>query len=133
MAPASLIFSDGGTHTVDTFISDYIEVRNDSSGNPTTVTFNAGAIITGVDPYDDTMFVRGSSSAIVNGGSFSNDVSGYNRASISIFGGLFNDDIYTANMAQVKIFGGIIAEDLVAEDSSSTIFRSDSSSSRTSV
>lgn len=40
---AELVFADGGTHIVDYLETDFIRVSDDSSGTPTSVTFQAGA------------------------------------------------------------------------------------------
>lgn len=126
-AQALLVFDNGqATNVVDSTINDFIEVRNSpgpGGGSPTTVTFNAGANVTGTDSFDDTVYVFDRSIVVINDGQFVNDVSGYDRSSLTLFGGQFNDDLYVQNRAILTVNGGTIADDIEAINNSQVFLR----------
>lgn len=109
-ARADLIFSDGGSHVVDSTINDVIGVF-DGPG-PTTVTFRGAANITGTDVFDDTVYVEDTSTVIIEQGMFRNDVSAYNASKLIISGGQFNDDIYVQGDSRAEISGGNVVDDV---------------------
>ncbi len=126
-ADAVLVFNNGSaTNVVDSTVNDFIEVRNTPGpgpGTPTTVTFVAGADITGTDAFDDTVSVFNRSAVVIQDGSFANDVSGYGRSTLTLLGGQFEDDLYVQDRAVLTVNGGTIADDIEAVDNSQVFLR----------
>lgn len=122
-APAwALVIDNGTTNVIDTTIDDFIDVFDSSAGDPTTVTFNTGANITGVDAFDTSVYVDDNSIVIINDGSFAQDITGFGNASITVNGGDLGDDIFLAEQATAFISGGMIDENVeLVDDTSVTI------------
>lgn len=115
-ANARTVYEDGQTTTVDDTVNDFIEVFDDFSGlfpQSTTVFFETGANITG-EFDDDTVYVADTSTVIINGGNFSNDVTADFFATMIINGGVMNDDVNAFENAYIEIHGGSIADDVFA-------------------
>lgn len=117
-AHGQVTYNNGGSHVVDSLINQYIEIADGPGSTPTTVMFNTGANITGTDGWDDTVYTLDNSKAIINDGTFVNDVSAYNSSMIEIYGGNLLDDIYTFSDATVRFHGGTLAENVDMYDSS---------------
>ena len=108
----AFVLNDGGTHVVNSLVSDFVEVANGVGGTTTTVIFRDPANITGTDPFDDSAFVRQSSRMIVEGGTFTDDVAAYNVAELFVSGGQFNDDLVALNRSTVFVSGGNVVDDV---------------------
>jgi len=114
---AQVIFANGTTNVVDTTINDYIEVEDSFGGDPTTVTFNTGADVTG-DTSDRTVSVFNTSIIVINDGTFAQDIASFDSSTVSIFGGNLNDDLVSLNDSVVNFSGGTLADDLIARNDS---------------
>ncbi|MEM7311919.1 MAG: hypothetical protein AAF497_02085 [Planctomycetota bacterium] len=113
---AVLVFDNGGPNTVDTLVTDFIEVYDSLGGDVTTVTFDTGAIITGTHPSDDTVAAFDRSVVNILDGIFSNDVTGYDESTINVYGGSLIDDLFGLQSATINVFGGTVVEDVTVLD-----------------
>ena len=118
------VINDGGSHTFDSTINDYIEVYAGPGNAPTTVTFNTGANLTGRNGWFETLFLDQAAVGVINDGTFAYDVALDRDATLTMNGGTLNDDLliykgsaiindgYIANTTQVyldsrlDVFGG---------------------------
>jgi hypothetical protein len=107
-AQATVVFNDGGTHTVDWAIYDYVWVRNSTLSQPTTLNLATGGFISQcLDIYD-------SSRANVSGGSIHHSLDAYDSSQVNISGGSFGGSLIADFSSQVRISGVSISEDLLA-------------------
>lgn len=116
-APAwGLVIDNGTTNVIDTTINDFIDVFDSDAGDPTTVTFNTGANITGFDAFDNSVYVDDSSIVVINDGTFAQDITGFTDASITINGGDLRDDVFAGDDVTLSITGGTIADNVEVVD-----------------
>lgn len=54
-AQAIVVFSDGGVHTIDTYLGDYVDVLNNPLGWPTTLNLVTGGQIQWLRVYDSSL------------------------------------------------------------------------------
>jgi hypothetical protein len=107
-AQATVVFNDGGTHTVDWAIYDYVWVRNSTLSQPTTLNLATGGFISQcLDIYD-------SSRANVSGGSIHHSLDAYDSSQVNISGGSFGGSLIADFSSQVRISGVSIDESLFA-------------------
>jgi hypothetical protein len=111
-AQATVVFNDGGTHTVDWAIYDYVWVRNSTLSQPTTLNLVTGGFISQcLDIYD-------SSRANVSGGSIHHSLDAYDSSQVNISGGSFGGSLIADFSSQVRISGVSIGGGLYALNSS---------------
>jgi hypothetical protein len=128
-AQAKVVFDDGVTHTIDTFLNDSVEVRNSPLSQPTTLNLvKDGEIYYDLGVYDSSqanisggVIVRNlvtynSSQINMSDGSIGNEWYAYNDSQISISGGSISDTFLVYNSSQVSIYGGSISIALAGYD-----------------
>lgn len=120
-ARADIIFDNGSDNFFDSATGETVGVIDSALGQSTRVTFGSNAILTGDDAFDDSLYVEDTSIAIINGGSYTNDVSAYNSGRIEINGGILNDDIYVHDQGFVQMHGGTLAEDIFILDANASM------------
>ncbi len=89
----ALILNDGGVHTIDWTIDDWVSVEDSAEGDFTTLN-------------------------LVDGGSIQWWLNAFDNSEINIFGGAIQDDLRTYHYSQTTISGGSIMEDLDASHDS---------------
>ena len=117
-AYSDMIFDSGMSEVFAATEPGFIEINDSAGGAATTVTFNTGANVQGIDPFDDGVSVNDNSIAIFNDGNFVEDVSAYDNSMMTINGGVFSKDVYGFNDTEVLVAGGTISNDLNAQDNS---------------
>ncbi|MCJ7777211.1 MAG: PEP-CTERM sorting domain-containing protein [Sedimentisphaerales bacterium] len=111
-AQATIVFCDGGTHTVNWAIYDNVNVQNNQMNHPTTLNLVTGGWI------EMILSVYNSSQVNISGGSMANYIEAYGSSQVNISAGLISHDLWAREISQVNISGGWIGEDLCAYDNS---------------
>jgi len=129
-ARATVIFDDGAVHDITWTINDHVEVRDDSSGNATTVNLLSGANLThNLLVYDNSqvnlsggsvngLYAYDSSTVDISGGSVSGLLA-LETSSVDISGGYLGGDVRTMGSRQMVISGGSGISGITIEQSSS--------------
>lgn len=114
------IIDDGTLHVRnDPNLSDFVGVLNQPATDaPTTVEFGSLTNITAADVNDDSVYVEGTSTVTIDGGSFAVDISAYESGNLNINGGTVGRDVFSFDQSNSRFTGGAIARDLVARHQS---------------
>lgn len=113
-----ILLDDGGDHTEDTNTIDYYEIYDGPASDPTTVTFNTGAVVNGFNLDDQSVYIADTSELLINDGIFSEDVTVCGMASGEIHGGTFQDDLNAESSGIILFYGGLVIDDVEAVGSS---------------
>ena len=144
-AQAALILYNNGqdTNVVSTTLNqdDWIRVENSSGGDPTTVTFESGAVVRGQNfgrsvvstqdsvlqfnggYFDGYIQVSNNSSVTVNLGTLNDGLAGFNSSTITFSGGTVSGSLEFQDSASVTINGGRFERDITVWNTSPPILR----------
>jgi hypothetical protein len=100
-ANGTVIFNDGAIHNIDYLISDYVEVRNSSLGNPTTVNFLSGCEIQG-----SSLSIWDSSRISFFGGNISPNLYAHDNSIMTLSGGMSLTEVHAYNTSQIIMAAG---------------------------
>ena len=115
----ALILNDGGVHTVDWTIDDWVSVEDSSEGDFTTLNLVEGGEIS------DWLNVFDYSQVNMSGGSIGFVLFTWDNSQADLSGGSVAVDLYATDYSQVEIRGGSIGEIISAREYSQiTIFGS---------
>jgi hypothetical protein len=108
-ANGTVIFNDGAIHNIDYLISDYVEVRNSSLGNPTTVNFLSGCEIQG-----SSLSIWDSSRINFFGGNISPNLYAHDNSIMTLSGGMSLTEVQAYSNSQIIMTAGGIGKSLNA-------------------
>jgi uncharacterized protein YaiE (UPF0345 family) len=125
----ALILNDGGVHTIDGTIDDWVRVEDSPGGAFTTLNLvEGGEIVNWLDVFDYSqvnmsggsigfeLFTNDYSHATISGGSIAYDLNAFNDSEILVIGGSIGDSLNIQNNARITISGSDFAIDGVPVD-----------------
>jgi hypothetical protein len=120
LANAIVVFDDGDMHTIDYFLNDKAEIRDNEGGNPTTLTLSSGGTI------QWQLYSYGHSQFNLEGGTIFNDIWLYDDSNVKIKDGYVKTHLTAGGNSRVDISGCIYGEEYIGEsvraNDNSTIF-----------
>lgn len=114
-ALATLIFNDGGIHTIDFAVNEEVEVYDSPEGDPTTVNLVTGGSI------EHRLRIFNNSQANVSEGYIKWDLYAYDNSQVTFSGGTLDAGLYGFQNSYIAFSGGLI-NDLRAYDNSQIDF-----------
>lgn len=117
-----ILYSDGGTHSLSSELSDFVWVDYNKPGKNTTFILETGGAVVGgwnVDGYKDSRIT-------LNGGSIGWDLIAHDNSQVTLNSGSINRDLVAGGNSTVTIFGGTIGGKINIQDQAVlTIYGSD--------
>lgn len=110
------LFNNGALNVIDFATSDFFDVANSIEGDPTTLSIETGATITGDDGLDNSVYAFDDSIIIVNGGTLFDDIALDDNSQLTMNGGTLEDDIFAFANSTATINGGIVEEEIIVEE-----------------
>ena len=99
ISQGQIIYDDGGTHTIDFYVNDSVEVWDSPLGDITTLNIIDNAII------EQSVYTAENSIAKISGGEILGSISSSHNSTIILEGGEIGDWIFANHHSQIYIYG----------------------------